>query len=472
MYFGVNIEILDSVVDQIKNSFLRFFSKPEKQFLVLTFFVLIVVGLIINISLSMIIKKNFIEDRKHAITEYLNNFTNQELTPEIFLATNYRDNKTTFENFFKKISHKEIIRIKVYSRDTTIIYSDEDRLIGEKFLDNNELLEALAGEIEIEILEPLSSENTYEKGYNQLMEIYIPIYLGNEKPLGVIEAYYKLDELNSQIRQIQIIIGTVIIFVFTVLFLGLYWIFRHASKQIDLAHQRESEKLQEITRLRDEFVFIAVHELRTPVTVIKGYISVIFKENTQLKKDLKEPLEQINNANNDLLALVNDLLEVSRSESGKLTINVSPQNIQEIVEGCLKELRPLAEQKKISINNQLTSELPLILADNTKLREVLFNLIGNAIKYNHEEGEISLSCELVNESLIMHVTDNGVGLSKEDKNHLFEKFWRSEKVKVSGTGLGLFITKELITRMNGKIWVESKEDQGSTFSFKLPIVKN
>lgn len=231
-------------------------------------------------------------------------------------------------------------------------------------------------------------------------------------------------------------------------------------------------KAKQVVRLKDEFVFVATHELRTPVTAINGYLEMIFGGKERLGQELKENLLEIKKADERLLALVNDLLEVARTEADKTIISVSPQNMKQIVSDVIQEVRPLASQRNILFRYKPETEPPLVLADSQRLKEILVNLIGNAIKYNKINGEVVISHELNDGFLVTHIRDTGIGFSEEEKKHMCEKFWRSEKKEVrqiQGTGLGLFITKELIERMSGTIWIESKEGYGSTFSFKLPI---
>lgn len=237
----------------------------------------------------------------------------------------------------------------------------------------------------------------------------------------------------------------------------------------------ERKKSEEISRLKDEFVFVATHELRSPVSVIGGYLEMILKKDVQLDERVRANLLEIKRADERLKTLVQDLLEVARAEAGKIKISVSPQRVEEAVKSAYAELKLPASRKAISLTHEHKQGLPEVLADSHKLQEVLVNLIGNAIKYTKTKGNVTVSHELKDDFLITHVSDTGIGLSKEEQKHMFEKFWRSEKREVrqiAGTGLGLFITRELVKKMKGKIWVESEEGKGSIFSFQLPIVKS
>lgn len=233
--------------------------------------------------------------------------------------------------------------------------------------------------------------------------------------------------------------------------------------------------LKRLQELRNEFVFIAAHELRTPVTAIKGYLSMIFEDTAaNLTDSVKQSLQTVARANERLVRLVNDILEIARSEAGRLKIEVFAVDIRESIRAILEELMPLAADKKLTVNYDPSADLPLALADAARIKEIIMNFVSNAIKYNREAGSITITHEVTDDKIITHVADTGYGLTSEDQKHMFEKFFRSEAEefkKIQGTGLGLFITKELVEKMGGEVWVSSKKGQGSTFSFSLPIAK-
>lgn len=230
--------------------------------------------------------------------------------------------------------------------------------------------------------------------------------------------------------------------------------------------------LKQLEELKEEFVFIAAHELRTPVSAIKGYLSMVLDGTAgPISQPVRKFLEEVISANQRLIRLVNDLLEVARSEAGHLNIDVASLDIREPVQAVISELKPLSDEKNIKIFYQ-PQEVPRIMADSVRLKEVLVNLIGNAIKYTVDAGEIIISHEVNGKNLITHIKDSGIGIAAEAQKKLFEKFYRvqTEKTRdITGTGLGLFIVKQIIEKMNGKIWVESEEGKGSVFSFSLPL---
>ncbi len=233
--------------------------------------------------------------------------------------------------------------------------------------------------------------------------------------------------------------------------------------------------LKQLEQLKDEFVFIAAHELRTPVAAMKGYLTLILEGTTGAITDgTRGYIERVINANQRLIQLVNDLLEVARSQAGRLTIKVAPVAIAPPIASVLDELRSLADEKSVSITYEPPADLPNVLADADRVKEVVVNLIGNAIKYMGGAGKVTVSHERKEGKLITYIADTGLGMSKEAQEKLFQKFYRvqTEKTRdITGTGLGLFIVKEIIEKMNGTIWVISEEGKGSTFAFALPIAQ-
>ena len=231
--------------------------------------------------------------------------------------------------------------------------------------------------------------------------------------------------------------------------------------------------LKENKELKDEFVFIAAHELRTPVTAIKGYLSMILdKSFGAVPPKIEENLKIVNGSNERLVQLVQDLLQIARSDTGKMKIDLAPLSISEPIKETIKELKSLTDEKGLKIKYIELADDKKIKADAYKLKELLTNLIGNSIKYTLDKGDIEISHKIQGKYLITHIKDHGMGMSLENVKKLFTKFYRVQSKKtaeIEGTGLGLFICKEIVKRMGGKIWVKSKLGKGSTFSFKLQL---
>ncbi len=234
------------------------------------------------------------------------------------------------------------------------------------------------------------------------------------------------------------------------------------------------EVLKENQKLKDEFVFIAAHELRTPVTAIKGYVSMILEDSFgEVPEKIRENLMVVNSSNDRLVQLVQDLLQVARSDAGKMKVEMTELDIVKNIKHVIQEIKSLADKKGIELVYTEENSIQ-VQADTYKLKEVLINIIGNAIKYTLDNGSIEIEHEEKDGMLITKIKDHGMGMTQEEVNNLFQKFYRvqnSDTAKIEGTGLGLFICKEIIERMGGKIWVESKKGEGSVFSFSLKVVR-
>jgi len=232
-----------------------------------------------------------------------------------------------------------------------------------------------------------------------------------------------------------------------------------------------AEELAEIDRLKDEFISVASHELRTPVTAVIGYLDLMKdKISPQDMVKVDEDFKILNSLTKDLNGLINELLDVSRIEQKRLKMSLTTVDINGVINEVIKNLTPLAKEKNLTVNFTQIS-LPQIKSDPDRLRQVLTNLINNSIKYTLK-GEVSITSEIKDKFIKISVKDTGIGIPADQIPNLFTKFNRikDEKTKeVRGTGLGLWITKQIIELLGGKIYVESIYGTGSSFSFTLPI---
>ena len=234
------------------------------------------------------------------------------------------------------------------------------------------------------------------------------------------------------------------------------------------------KKIKEVDQMKDEFISIASHELRTPLTSIKGYLSLIIEETYGKieNKDMKEGLNRAVLSTQRLEVLVDDLLNVSRIEQGRLDVENKNIEIEPIIQEITDQLKVSADEKNLLLEYKKPKEkLPLILADSEKLKQALVNLIGNSIKYT-EKGSIKITTEIINNKLEIKIADTGIGMSAEEQQHLFEKFHRVQNEKTAeiiGTGLGLWITKQIIELMKGKIYLESMKGVGTQVTIRLNI---
>ncbi len=226
--------------------------------------------------------------------------------------------------------------------------------------------------------------------------------------------------------------------------------------------------LKRLEELKNEFVYIAAHELRAPVTAIKGYMELIFDGSAgALTPEMEHLLSPVKKSNDRLVNLVNDLLKVARSEAGKLEIILSPSDISKEISAILEEVKPLALKRNITLHYQTIPNLPLVNINTGSFKEILMNFVSNAIKYGNDNGTVTITHQITDGSVATSIIDDGRGISDDDQKHLFEKFFRADEVKkttIEGTGLGLFITKELVEKMNGTLSVSSALGKGTSFT--------
>ncbi len=236
---------------------------------------------------------------------------------------------------------------------------------------------------------------------------------------------------------------------------------------------RESnERLQELDRLKSEFLATMSHELRTPLNSIIGFTGILAKGRSgPVNDEQKKQLDIVGRSARHLLTLINDLLELSRIEAGKITLNIESFDFIEVINDVAELIRPLRTEKGLALKIDLPGESLPFIGDKRRCFQILLNLANNAIKFT-KNGEIIIKAELIDNRLFISVSDTGIGIKNDNIGMLFTAFRQldgSAKRVYEGTGLGLYLCKKLVEMMNGTISVESEYGAGSTFSFSLPV---
>jgi signal transduction histidine kinase len=253
---------------------------------------------------------------------------------------------------------------------------------------------------------------------------------------------------------------------------SLYSSLEKASNELQLANER----LKQLDKLKDEFVSLASHELRTPMTVIKSYIWMfLHKKGDELDEKDKSYLLRAYSTTERLIKLVNDMLNVSRIESGRLKLEMKDLEIDKLVTTVVNELTPRAKELGLNLSLEKNTEsIKLLNGDADRIEEILINFIGNSLKFTPPGGSIKVSLMAREKDVLIAIADNGKGIKKEDMPRLFHKFETMgnaflQKQQSQGSGLGLYLSKSLIELHGGKVGVESAgENKGSIFSFTLP----
>lgn len=236
-------------------------------------------------------------------------------------------------------------------------------------------------------------------------------------------------------------------------------------------HDITREKMVE--KMKTEFVSLAAHQLRTPLSIIKWSISMLDKGDFgKLTKKQSEVVKNTFHSNERLIALVNSLLNITRMEDGRYIYKLVKSDISEIINTALDSYKGEADKKKLKIEYKKEKNLPKIMADREKVRIVIQNLIDNAIKYSSDSGKIKITLSKEGKNIKFEVKDFGIGIPKPQQNKIFQKFFRADNavtMNTSGSGLGLFLSKNIVESHGGKISFTSKENEGTTFCFSLPI---
>jgi signal transduction histidine kinase/HAMP domain-containing protein len=234
------------------------------------------------------------------------------------------------------------------------------------------------------------------------------------------------------------------------------------------------DQTRKLDQLKSDFVSKVSHELRTPLTSIKGFTEILLSYEDVDPNTQREFLNIINDESERLTRLINDILDLSKIEAGKIGWKIRPVSIAEIVEYAVRLLQSIAQDKNLQIDTEVSNDLPIVRGDRDQLLQVMDNLLSNAIKFT-PSGKITIKAVKENDHVKVMVSDAGRGISQEDQSKIFDKFQQLGDVRTGkppGTGLGLAICKEIIYHLGGKIWCESEIDKGSTFYVLLPIWTN
>lgn len=348
-------------------------------------------------------------------------------------------------------------------------------------LKNSNLMEAIKGKQDLLVFEELESEKLKALFRKYSVSVVVRLYVNNSlvgllvlgpKASGNIYNNQDLEFLNIFAPQAAIAIQNAEAFRKIKSFSEtLEKRVEERAKELKETQKRELEKAQELLRIKDEFVFIATHDLGTPVTAINGFIYLIEQEKNKFSKETKENLDSLKEASARLTQLTNDLLEVARSESGALEITTRAVDAAKLTADLLKQFGPSAKQQNVTLINKAPEKEVLIAADIEKLTEVLENLLSNAIKYNKKDGDVTVSVIEKKDEVDLIVSDTGIGIPKKDYDKVFQKFSRLHQKgteEIQGTGLGLFVVRILVEKMNGSITFEPTPGGGTTFIISLP----
>lgn len=253
-----------------------------------------------------------------------------------------------------------------------------------------------------------------------------------------------------------------------------HWIDVTERKQAELKLIDAKENAEEANKVKSRFLSIMSHELRTPMNAILGFGQLLEHDKDSLNEVQNDNINEIIVASHHLITLINDLLDLSIIESGKMEVSPDDICLDDVLTQCIGLITPLAETHQIKIINNIQSNVYTVKADYTRLKQVVLNLLSNAVKYGNDCNQVTLDSELVdNKRLRIRVTDTGQGLTEEDIAKLFTSFERLDITSnIEGAGLGLIISKYLVELMGGSIGIESTLGEGSTFWVEIALSKS
>ena len=234
---------------------------------------------------------------------------------------------------------------------------------------------------------------------------------------------------------------------------------------------RDLKKLKETEQLREDFSATLTHDLRVPIlaesNTLKFFLKGTFGE---ISDKQREALENMSESNKDLLNLVNTLLDVYKYDAVPTELRKEPADIKIIITDCLNEISSLVIKNNQTLENNINDEIPVLNIDKNEIKRVILNILNNAVTYTQKGGIISLEHEIGETEVIIKIKDNGKGIAQTDIDKIFDRYFsKAVKFRKVGTGLGLYLSKQITEAHGGKIWAESSPDKGSIFSFSLPL---
>lgn len=370
--------------------------------------------------------------------------------------------------------NETIKSFQIIQKETTIDTNTNEAIISYKIIASNNKDEINKTDNQVSFLFTIASSDpshsvTIEQSING-ERLFKTIRAISDSAGNILGAVITTQTLSLADIAIQNSIRNTEILLLFVIILVMFLFLRH-SKIID--YMDLYKKLKEINQLKDDFISMASHELRTPLSVIRGYAEFA-REAPELSKETKDYILKIDISTKELDSLVADILDVSRIEQGRMSFEFAKINPSETIDQVISSLTLSAKEKSldISFDKSKIKGTEQINIDVNRFKQILVNLVGNAVKYTNK-GEIKVSQYEEDNRLYIRVSDTGMGMSEEERKRLFEKFYRirtKETENIRGTGLGLWITAQMIKEMGGIISVESIKGVGSHFVVSFPVV--
>lgn len=348
---------------------------------------------------------------------------------------------------------------------------------GEKFkIVASKNKEEIGVEIKGRVINLAWSENqsfAYQSSENgkRFWEVVKPIEDSDGKKIGIVGIAISLSQIDDLVK--KTVFKSYLISIIAII-LALFLIIHHTQL---FGYVTLSKQLQKLDKMKDDFIRMAIHELQSPIVNLRNYSEALKEEmGSRLTALQREYVSRVIISSTRLTNLISDMLEVSRIEQGRTSFVLEKVSPREVIKEVVVELKQKAEDKGLKIVFEEKPELFLISANSNRLKEILYNLIDNAIKYTFRgKIEVRTKVEEIKKKCYISIEDTGVGISAQNQKRLFEKFYRvktKETADISGTGLGLWISEALTEKMGGEIFIESIEGIGSKFTISFPLIKS
>lgn len=393
-----------------------------------------------------------------------------------------------------------VVAVRLVNSRGVVTYAGLHRLIGTRVPYRNELAAAFGGRPVRRTTHTTTLQDTRNV---KVLQALIPVEAGaSTGAVGVVEIdqdYRAVDLTTSAARErLVVVLGIGLL----ALYIAFFPLLRRATSELERRNRRlhaeaaereelleaersarseaesiqrllteQNDRLRELDRMKDEFVSLVSHQLRTPLTSIRGYVELMLEHDHDLTPEQLRFLGVVDRNAHRLLDLVNDLLFLAQVDAGRLEIEHTEVDFAGLVRECVDTTRPIAASRGVTLESSV-DVVPPLAGDASRLAQVLDNLVMNAIKFTPAGGRVSVRLEATLESAVLTVEDTGLGMSPGDLEQVFERFYRSSRAianAVPGSGLGLPIAKAIVDRHGGRISIDSREDHGTTVRLELPL---
>lgn len=411
-----------------------------------------------------LIKANFFQEYLFSARETIDKNAHLILNEEILSNPFNSRSQEQFEMFYANAQNPSVARFTVWNKDKIIIFSDLKNIIGYHSPDHSDLKKLFSQESPFFILKEKDTNKPLQSNVGEFLDVYIPLTMdgkitGAVEIQGVTEAILK--PLESGFRILGYVIG------------GMAVLLIIASLMMIMISVLGPSRLLE--KSKTEFVAITAHELRTPTTIISGNIERLLKiiDKHHINHGIYEMVSDIRKQSDRLLMIVNELLDITVLEEKKVIFKKEKIDIAALIRETVEDLQPKAEEKNLSLSFALPLFAAMAFSDKERARQVLVNLIANAIHYT-EKGGVTIRLEQSGSFLKILITDTGIGIPLERQESLFQKFQvigeQFMRSREYGSGMGLYISKMMAEAMGGMVRLEKSEiGRGSVFSFILPV---